>query len=118
MSKFGSTWYGAVTNGTDPAAVLPAIDTLQQLLPAEGGFAIGEYSLADAAVTPFLARASVAFSNDFGAYDVGQGKALWETLQTDAKYARFRQYFADVTARDNFKQTFDEVLPFTPVCLS
>jgi glutathione S-transferase len=81
---------------------------LQNLLPAEG-YAVGEWSIADAAVTPFLARASVALKNDLGAYDQGKGIKLWETLQDDAKYARFRKYFDDVTKRDSFKETFFEV---------
>ncbi|TFK21492.1 hypothetical protein FA15DRAFT_645501 [Coprinopsis marcescibilis] len=109
-SKFAAPWYASLHRGEDPAAaVLPAIDALQTLLPPEGGFAAGaQYTIADAAVTPFLARASVALKHDLGAYPAGEGKAVWETLQNDDKYKRFRQYYADVSSRENFKQTFDE----------
>lgn len=98
----------------DPSVYLAGIDVLQGLLPKEGGFAIGEYSIADAAITPFLARANTVFGNDLGVYDEGLGKKLYDTLQNDPKYARYRQYYKDITERDNFKQTYDEVC----VCLS
>jgi glutathione S-transferase len=84
------------------------METLQNLLPGEG-YAVVEWSIADAAVTPFLARASVALKNDLGAFDEGKGIKVWETLQNDAKYARFGKYFEDVTKRDSFKETFFEV---------
>ncbi|KAJ2924900.1 hypothetical protein H1R20_g12213, partial [Candolleomyces eurysporus] len=106
-SKFTGVWFGIVQRGDDPAGILPAIETLQDLLPAEG-YAVGEWSIADAAVTPFLGRANAVLKNDLGAYDQGKGSELWETLQNDAKYERFRRYFADVTERESFKETFFE----------
>jgi len=84
---------------------LGAIDFLQKLLPEEG-YAIGKWSIADAAVTPFLARAEVTLKNDIGKYEEGKGKTVWAILETDPKYARFRKYFADLKARDSFKETF------------
>jgi glutathione S-transferase len=84
---------------------LGAIDYIQQLLPEEG-YAIGVWSNADAAVTPFLARAEVLFKNDIGKYEEGKGKALWAKVESDPKYARFRKYLADVKGRDSFKETF------------
>lgn len=83
-----------------------SIEVIQQLLPEEEGFAIGKWSIADAAVIPFLARAEVLLKNDIGKYEVGKGKAVWAKLETDPKYARFRKYLADVKDRDSFKETF------------
>ena len=91
--------------------MLKAIEAIQKLLP-EDGYAVGEWSIADAAVTPFFARAEVAFKNDIGKYEEGKGKATWTKLETDEKYARFRKYFSDVKSRESFKETF------YPVCLS
>jgi len=104
--KFNSEAYRPALTGTgDLDAILGAIDFIQLLLPEEG-YAIGKWSIADAAVTPFLARAEVILKNDFGKYEEGKGKAIWATLETDPKYARFRKYFADLKARDSFKETF------------
>ncbi|KAF6754012.1 hypothetical protein DFP72DRAFT_1046244, partial [Ephemerocybe angulata] len=107
ISKWGSVWYGIQNRGDDPSGILPAIEVLQNLLPAEG-YAVGDWSIADAAVTPFIARAFVSLKNDAGAYAEGSGKKLYETLQSDPKYARLRQYYADVSGRDSFKETFFE----------
>jgi glutathione S-transferase len=65
---------------------LGSIEVIQQLLPEEEGFAIGKWSIADAAVIPFLARAEVLLKNDIGKYEVGKGKAVWAKLETDPKY--------------------------------
>ncbi|RXW15907.1 hypothetical protein EST38_g9946 [Candolleomyces aberdarensis] len=116
-SKFTGVWYGIFQQGDNPAGILPAIDTLQDLLPAidtlqdllpAEGYAVGEWSIADAAVTPFLGCASIVLKNDLGAYDQGKGAKLWETRQSDEKYERFRRYFADVTKRESFKGRFFE----------
>ena len=104
-SKFNGAYRPAVTQGADPEAVLGAVEHIQQLLPEEG-YAVGKWSIADAAITPFFARAEVLFKNDIGKYEEGKGKALWAKLETDPKYARFRKYFADVKERDSFKETF------------
>ena len=109
-SKFVGPWYSSISKGDDPKGVLQAIEAIQDLLPSQGGYAVGEqWTIADAAITPFLARALVAYKHDIGAYDEGEGRKLWELLETDDKYARFRKYYADVTSRASFKETFFEV---------
>ena len=45
---------------------------IQALLP-ETGFAVGEWSLADAAIAPFIAWLFVALENDLGLYAPGEG---------------------------------------------
>jgi glutathione S-transferase len=99
---------GAMAQGQDPEAIFKAVETIQKLLPAEG-YAVGNWSIADAAVTPFFARAEVVFKNDIGVYEEGKGKAAWAKLENDEKYARFRKYFNDIKARDSFKETFHPV---------
>ncbi|TBU28315.1 glutathione S-transferase C-terminal-like protein [Dichomitus squalens] len=84
------------------------VESLESLLPSEG-FAVGEYSLADIAITPFLARARVALSNDLGAYPQGEGPKVLEALTNkQGKFPRFAKYFEDLLARESFKATFDE----------
>lgn len=104
-------WFGAIARGEDPSAILKAVETIQELLPADG-YAVGQWSIADGAVTPFFARAEVTLKNDIGKYEEGKGKAVWETLESDPKYARFRKYFNDVKSRDSFKETFYPVRIF------
>ncbi|KAH6908863.1 hypothetical protein BKA70DRAFT_1279028 [Coprinopsis sp. MPI-PUGE-AT-0042] len=108
-SIVGIKFYTIAMRGTeDPSTWLAGIEVLQGLLPKEGGFAIGEYSIADAAITPFLVRANTVFSNDIGVYGEGLGKKLYDTLQNDPKYARYRQYFKDITERESLKTTYHE----------
>ena len=64
--------------------------------------------MADIAITPFLARNRLSFLNDIGAFPVGEGKKVWETITT-GKFARFGKYAEDVLARESFKATFDAV---------
>jgi glutathione S-transferase len=113
QSKFGPVWYSSLFKGEHPTTILPALDALVGLLPAdEGSYAVGkEWSLADAAVTPFLARAFTSLKHDIGAYDAGQGKAVWERIQNEPKYERLRKYYALVTSRESFKSTYVEVSP-------
>ncbi|EDR06897.1 uncharacterized protein LACBIDRAFT_299218 [Laccaria bicolor S238N-H82] len=110
-AKFSPAFYGAVARGESPEGILTVIETIQALLPAEG-YAVGEYTIADAAITPLFARANVALKNDIGAYDAGEGVRVYNILQSDPKFARFRKYYDDVTARDTFKETFHEVSSF------
>ena len=71
---------------------------------------MGAYSVADVAITPFLARARVALLHELGAYPEGEGKKVLETLTSgEGKFARFGKYFNDLLARESFKATFDEV---------
>ena len=86
-----------------------AVKYLEALLPDEG-YAVGEYSAADIAITPFLARARVTLSNDLGGYPQGEGPKVFEALTNkQGKYPRFAKYFDDLLARESFKATWDEV---------
>ncbi len=107
-SKLIPAWYASSSRGESTDNILTGIEAIQALLPADG-YAIGEWSIADAAVTPFLARAEVALKNDLGAFDEGTGKKAWETLQADPKFERFRKYFTAVKTRKSFQETFHEV---------
>ncbi|KAF9556784.1 hypothetical protein CPC08DRAFT_641089 [Agrocybe pediades] len=106
--KVAGAFGGALHRGEDPENFLSAIEVVQSLLPAEG-YAIGEWSIADAAITPFFARAEQVFKNDIGKYEEGKGKQAWAKLESDEKYARFRKYYSDLKNRDSFKETFHPV---------
>ena len=88
---------------------MTGVENIQAILPPEG-YAIGkEWSIADAAVTPFAARMNVLLKYDLGVWKEGEGRKVYDTLQDDPKYARFKKYYEDVTSRPSFQATFDEV---------
>ena len=107
-SKFAPAYFGLQMRGAPAADLYAALEYIQALLPAEGGFAVGEYSMADIAITPFLARGRLSFLNDIGAWEAGEGPKIWETMTT-GKFARFAKYVDDLFARESFKATWDEV---------
>ena len=96
--------------------LLKAIGDIQALLPTEG-YAVGEWSIADAALTPFLGRLFLALENDIGAYPEGEGPKTLTDIRQNQNFARFAKYAQDVTSRASFKQTFDEVSTVTSVVL-
>ena len=109
-SKFVPAWFGHISRNAPVEDLYNAIEYLQSLLPADGGFVVGEYSLADISLTPFLARARVSLLNELGAFPEGEGKKIWEMItSTTGKYARFAKYVEDSLARESFKATFNEV---------
>ncbi|KAI0359759.1 thioredoxin-like protein [Trametes cingulata] len=90
---------------TKPAEVLlEALEKLQSALPPTG-FAVGEWSIADAAVIPFLARMFLYLEADLGKYSVEDGKKMREAIASD-KFARLRQYVQDLRERKSFKDTW------------
>ena len=109
-SKFVPAWFGVQFRNASVDDLYAALEYLQSLLPADGGFVVGEYSLADISLTPFLARARVSLLNELGAFPEGEGKKIWETItSTTGKFARFAKYVEDSLARESFKATFNEV---------
>ncbi len=106
-SKFVPAWTAATSDGASPDKILIAIEAIQDLLPPEG-FAVGEWSLADAALAPLLARNEINLKNDWGAFDEGTGKKAWEKLSTDPKFERIRKYYDTAKLRKSFRETFDE----------
>ncbi|KAJ2926294.1 hypothetical protein H1R20_g10805, partial [Candolleomyces eurysporus] len=94
-SNFVPTWDAIVSLGHDPSNILPSIEAIQALLPSDG-YAVGQWSVADAIAAPFLARTIPCLKNNLVLY------------RESDKYARFKRYYVDLTSRDSFKQTFHE----------
>lgn len=81
-----------------------AFETLQSALPPTG-FAVGEWSLAETAVGPFLARIMLYLDAGFGWYS----EADRETMRAEfasARFARLQQYIQDIRARPSFAKTW------------
>ena len=89
-SKFVAAWFVVQFRNASVEDLYAALEYLQSLLPAESGFAIGEFSAADIAIAPFLARLKVALKNDIGAYKEGEGKKTWEVYHSDG-FAKLRK---------------------------
>ena len=113
-SKLFPAYYALQVKNGPVEDLYKALEYLQSLLPAEG-FAVGEYSIADIAITPFLARARLTYLNDIGAWPVGEGPKIWKTITT-GRFARLAKYTDDLLARESFKATWDEVRLFVQLC--
>ncbi|TRM59558.1 thioredoxin-like protein [Schizophyllum amplum] len=108
-SRFTPAWYASYMRGEPFDKLFDGLESLQALLPATSKYAIGdEYTIADVAATPFFARLEVALRDDFGAFAQGEGPKAWKTLTTEPRFARWREYYANLKARESFKKTFDE----------
>ena len=108
-TKIAPAQAAVIINGGDPEQLVQAYEHLQALLPPQG-FAIGEFSLADIAVAPFLARILLNLENDLGGFPEGKGegeKIL--NLIRSPKLARFQEYTNAVLARPSVASTFDKV---------
>ena len=111
-NKFNPGYRGYIFTGkATQADLINGFKDIQALLP-EKGFAVGEWSIADAAIAPFIARMFVALENDLGAYAVGEGPKTLEIIKTSPELARISQYIQDLTSRQSFIDTFDPVCAF------
>ncbi|VDB83125.1 unnamed protein product [Peniophora sp. CBMAI 1063] len=89
------------------APFLGVLDTIESLLP-EGGFVAGSWSIADAAVAPFIGRAEVVLREDTGAWDSGEGLAAYEAVFKGHRSPRLARYWRECKERRSWKETFDE----------
>ncbi|TFY69786.1 hypothetical protein EVG20_g3006 [Dentipellis fragilis] len=110
-NELTTSFYGFLLRGAAPDALVKDLKTLQKLLPPGGGFAVGDFSFADAAVAPFIGRAASYLRNDIGKFDEGEGVKLYKQIFEGAEFTRLQQYWRDIAARPSFKTTFDEGCP-------
>ncbi|KAL1940769.1 hypothetical protein VTO73DRAFT_7810 [Trametes versicolor] len=100
-----SEYLGAFFLGKPIEGVLKALETLQAALPPDGGFAAGEWSIAEAAVAPFIARLFLFLRVGLGSYTEEQGQTLRDTLASP-RFARLTQWVKDVHERPSFQKTW------------
>lgn len=93
----------------DPELLVQALESLQALLPPTG-YVVGEFSIADAAIAPFLARLELLLENDLGGWQAGEGKGpkILASLK-QPKLAKIWEYSKKVEARPSFIATWDKV---------
>ncbi|KAI0359760.1 thioredoxin-like protein [Trametes cingulata] len=97
---------GAFFLGKPVEGILQALEKLQNALPTTG-FAAGEWSIADAAVAPFITRLELFLRARLGAYTEENWNKLREALDSD-KYARIMQYIRDIRERPSFKKSWGD----------
>ena len=97
-----------LTNNDDGQAYLDLLETLQATMPEEG-YIVGEWSIADAALLPFLLWMPVIVKTGVGYYvrlnDVEHVKREWAS----PRLARLRKYLEESIARPSTLATWDEV---------
>ena len=105
-----SASYAAFSSGAGlPDKFIEALAEVQDLL-SPSGFAVGDhFTIADAAIAPFLGRWELLFRNDVGKFAEGAGKRVHEVLFQSERFARLQKYFADISSRQSFKNSFDSV---------
>ena len=108
-TKFYPAQAAVVVNGGDPEELVKAYEHMQALLPPVG-FAVGEFSVADIAIAPFLARIEVYLANDLGGYPAGKGEGsrILGLLQSP-KLTRIQEYSKAVRVHPSVATTFDPV---------
>ncbi|KAI5823762.1 glutathione S-transferase [Schizophyllum commune Tattone D] len=108
-SRLVPGWVAAYRQGEGFEKLYAGLEFLQTLLPAGNKYVVGDqFTIADIAIAPFFARLEVALRDDVGSFAVGEGPKAWNVLQTEPRFARYREYWANLKARDSVKQTFDE----------
>lgn len=86
-----------------------AIETLVEARKVEGNkkYAVSdEFSIADAAVVPFIARAELLLAEDVTKVEAPRGSRFIAELKADAKLKPFWDYFELLKERESFKATW------------
>lgn len=99
--------------GVPVEGLLAAIDGVQRMLPAEG-FAVGEWSIADAAVMPLFMRLNQVLKLNPPTLKDGAAAQVIEALASP-RFARIQKYIADNEARPSMAKTWDRV---SLICIS
>ncbi|KAI0775108.1 thioredoxin-like protein [Trametes elegans] len=96
---------GAFFLGKPVEGVLGALEKLQGALPPGEGFAAGEWSIADAAIAPFITRLLLFVRSGLGAYTEENWQKLRDALESE-RLARMMRYIRDIHERPSFKKTW------------
>ena len=105
-------WDPVFHKGESPAKLVDALEALQSRLP-ETGYAVGTWSIADAAAAPFLALLPMLLEHEIGKYPLGQGTLALAAIN-DPRLSRVRKYIADLKNRASFRKVWDEVSGTAP----
>ncbi|KIJ63197.1 hypothetical protein HYDPIDRAFT_168748 [Hydnomerulius pinastri MD-312] len=106
-SKLTPTYGAFVLRGESSERVLSGLEAIQDTLPETGKYAVGDqYTIADVAFTPFIARFKFATENELGKFTPEEGRRFVEALQ-QPKFLKLSAYIGRLLERESFKATFD-----------
>lgn len=109
VNKFFPPYVAFFYRGGSPDNFIAGVAEVQELLPPSG-FAVGDgFTIADAALAPFLSRADLFLRNDIGKYVEGTGPCVHETLFRSERFGRLQKHFRNISSRQSFKNSFDSV---------
>ncbi|CAK5266740.1 unnamed protein product [Mycena citricolor] len=109
-TKLLPVYIGPLVKGTSFDAFLDALAALQDLLPEEGKgpYLLGEqFSAADIALAPFLARTEVWLKGSIGAFSAEAGEKAAQELYHGDRFRKLAKYYETIKQRDSFKATWD-----------
>ncbi|RPD55605.1 hypothetical protein L226DRAFT_614759 [Lentinus tigrinus ALCF2SS1-7] len=92
--------------GAPQETLLEPLDSLQRMLPPEG-YAVGEWSIADAAFTPFLMRINAMLKIKPPTVQEGYLEQVTEALHSP-RFERLQKYVSENIARSSMAKTWDE----------
>ena len=102
-------------HGEASGPFVAAVAEIQELLPPSAQFAVGgHFTIADAALAPFLGRWELHLRNDLGKFPEGTGPRLYQELFRSERFARLQKYYANVSSRESFNNSFDSVRLLVP----
>jgi len=103
--------------GEAPDAFVAAVAEIQELLPPAVQFAVGDhFTIADAALTPFLGHWELQLRNDVGKFAEGTGPRVYEELFQSKCFVWLQKYFANISSCKSFKNSFDSVRMLLATC--
>jgi glutathione S-transferase len=93
-------------------AFVAAAAEFQELLPHNAQFAVGDhFTIADAALAPFIGFWELFSRHDIGKFAEGTGPRVHQELFESERFARLQKYYANISSRESFKNCFDVVCP-------
>ena len=108
-SAFLPAFVGFAFLGAPAEGLYAVLEKLQGLLPPEGGFVVGKWSLADAAFAPLIMRLETILSMNVPTITPpGAAEKMLKTLRSE-RFARLQQWKRDIVARPSMAKTYDEV---------
>uniref|UniRef100_A0A5K1JXE6 Thiol-transferase Tc52 n=1 Tax=Ganoderma boninense TaxID=34458 RepID=A0A5K1JXE6_9APHY len=107
MQAFGGFFFHQAPKET----LYDALGHMQGMLPPAGGFAVGEWSIADAAFLPILLRTLVVLELNpaMSQFAPGVPAEVLATLKEAPRFARMRKYLEENLARSGVKKSWDPV---------
>ena len=93
--------------GNPAETLLEALESIQRMLPPEG-HAVGEWSIADAALAPYLMQVHAIVKLNPATLQEGVAAQITEALRSP-RFERLHKYLSDNIARPSMAKTWDEV---------